>query len=164
MGLAALLGVVPGVLSGSGAAMAQGFSNASQPARVIVHNDRGGIVSRRVAEIEAIRARGQSVEIRGQICYSSCTMYLGLPQACVLPDTRFGFHGPSHFGQQLSQRDFDYWSRIIAAHYPAPLRQWYMEQGRNTRSGYYTISGAELIRLGVRRCQTGADQGRVAGS
>lgn len=146
--------------AGAGAARAQEALRVSQPARVVIRNDRGGIVSRRVAEIAQIRAQGQSVEIRGRVCYSSCTMYLGLPNTCVEPGTSFGFHGPTHFGQQLSTRDFDYWSRIIASHYPASLQRWYMDQGRNTRSSYYRISGAELIRMGLRECQqAGSAQG-----
>ncbi|MFU8881070.1 MAG: hypothetical protein ACNA7Q_01790 [Rhodobacterales bacterium] len=155
------MAVVPVMQPGAGTVQAQEVLRVSQPARVVIRNDRGGIVSRRVAEIAQIRAQGQSVEIRGRICYSSCTMYLGLPNTCVEPDTSFGFHGPTHFGQQLSTRDFDYWSRIIASHYPASLQGWYMEQGRNTQSTYYRISGAELIRLGLRQCQqAGSDQGR----
>lgn len=118
----------------------------------IVGNDRGGIVSNRAAEIRRLKSSGQRVEIRGQICLSSCTMYLGAGDVCVSPDTRFGFHGPSYYGRPLAPQYFDYWSDVIAAHYPDPVRDWFMSTGRYRQNGYYTILGAELIRLGVEAC------------
>ncbi|MFT6450640.1 MAG: hypothetical protein ACJA06_000120 [Halocynthiibacter sp.] len=119
---------------------------------IVVRDDRGGKVSSRAAEISQMKARGQRVEIRGRICLSSCTMYLALPGACVEATTSFGFHGPSNRGARLSENDFEYWSQVIAAHYPEPLRAWYMETGRTQISEYFQISGAELIRLGLRGC------------
>jgi hypothetical protein len=133
-------------------AVAQDSAAASSRQVMIIGNDQGGLVSSRAEEISRIIAQGTQVEIRGQVCYSSCTMYLGLPNTCVLPQTSFGFHGPSHYGRQLSARDFEYWSQIIAAHYPAPLRSWYLAEGRTRVTDYFRISGTELIRLGVRQC------------
>ncbi|WP_415183280.1 hypothetical protein [Phaeovulum sp.] len=121
---------------------------------LVVRNDRGGLVSARVAEVAALRASGRAVEIRGQVCLSSCTLYLALPKTCVDARTTFGFHGPTHYGQKLSARDFEYWSQVIAAHYPAPLAKWYLKKGRSKVGGYYRIKGAELIRLGLRDCAT----------
>lgn len=138
--------------------LAQSSAATSSSAIMIIGNDQGGLVSRRAAEISRILAQGTHVEIRGQVCYSACTMYLGMPDTCVLPQTSFGFHGPSHYGRQLSARDFEYWSQVIASHYPAPLRSWYLAEGRTRISDYFTITGTELIRLGVRQCsaQSGA--------
>lgn len=133
-------------------APAQDSAATSSMSVIVVGDDRGGLVSRRAEEISGILAQGRHVEIRGQVCYSSCTMYLGLPETCVLPQTSFGFHGPSNYGRRLSARDFEYWSQVIAAHYPAPLRSWYLSEGRTRVSDYFRISGTELIRLGVRQC------------
>ncbi|MGB0900534.1 hypothetical protein [Halocynthiibacter sp.] len=119
---------------------------------VIVHDDRGGLVQRRVQEISEIRLRGQDVQIGGGNCLSSCTMFLGLESACVFPETSFGFHGPSQSGDLLSDADFNYWSHMIAAHYPEPIRTWYLREGRQRTHGFYRISGAELIRLGLPSC------------
>lgn len=118
----------------------------------IIGNDRGGVVGTRAAEIQKLKSSGQRVEIRGRICLSSCTMYLGAGNVCVNPDTRFGFHGPSFYGRPLEPRYFEYWSDVIADHYPAPLRSWFMNTARYRQSGYYTVLGAELIRLGVESC------------
>jgi hypothetical protein len=135
-----------------GMGLAQDSAATSSRAVLVVGNDEGGLVSNRVEEINRILLQGTHVEIRGQVCYSACTMYLGMPDTCVLPQTSFGFHGPSHYGRRLSAHDFEYWSQVIASHYPAPLRSWYLTEGRTRISDYFRISGTELIRLGVRQC------------
>jgi len=125
-------------------------SNAMAP--LIVRNDRGGRVGRRAEEVRKLREANRAVELRGRICLSSCTMYLALAQTCVSPATTFGFHGPSHYGQPLSPRDFEYWSQMIAAHYPARLKAWYLRKGRHRNSGYFRIKGSTLIAMGIKRC------------
>ncbi len=154
-GLAVALSLVlslPIGISGARAAGTTGTTGARGSDVIVINNDRGGVVRKRVNEIKRLRAAHKRVEIRGRICYSSCTMYLGLPDTCVSPDTSFGFHGPSYYGTRLSNRDFEYWSNVIASHYPQPLRRWYLREGRNRISGFYKISGRELIRLGIKPC------------
>jgi hypothetical protein len=125
---------------------------AAQASVHIVGNDRGGIVGNRAAEIRRLKSAGKRVEIRGRICLSSCTMYLGAGDVCVNPNTQFGFHGPSYYGRPLAPQYFEYWSDVIADHYPAPVREWFMTKARYKQTGYYTLLGAELIRLGVKSC------------
>lgn len=119
---------------------------------LIVRNDRGGLVGARAEEIIRLRKSGRRVELRGRVCLSSCTMYLGVPNLCVSVGTTFGFHGPSYYGQPLSARDFEYWSQLIAAHYPDALKRWYLAKGRHRKSGYYQVKGSALIAMGVPRC------------
>jgi hypothetical protein len=119
---------------------------------IVIGNDMGGIVGSRADEIERINASGARVEIRGDVCISSCTMYLGVGDVCVSPDTDFGFHGPSFFGADLPEREFEYWSRVIANHYNAPLRDWFMREARYRNFRPYTLSGEELIRIGYTSC------------
>lgn len=121
------------------------------PRPITIRNDMGGDVGARANRIAAMRASGQSVQIRGPSCYSACTMYLSLPGSCISRDARFGFHRPSYYGSALTPERFEFWSRIIAAHYPAPLQNWYMAEGRYS-VGLRMIAGAELIRLGVQEC------------
>ena len=133
-------------------------AQAAQPAPpgakrvIVIRNDRGGYVGQRAEQIRQIRRSGQRVEIRGSVCLSSCTMYLGLANTCISPNTTFGFHGPSRHGRRLAPDEFEYWSALIARHYPATLRSWYMETGRTRITSYYRLSGRELIRMGVRAC------------
>jgi len=119
---------------------------------VVIRNDRGGRIGKRAAEIARMERQGTRVELRGAVCLSSCTMFLGMANACIEPRTRFGFHGPSYYGAKLPQKQFDYWSMVIAAHYPPALRGWYMREGRTRISGFHMIRGAELIRIGIRPC------------
>lgn len=121
---------------------------ASAP--IIVRNDLGGDVGARANKIRAMAAAGQSVEIRGA-CYSACTMYLALPGSCILRTTQFGFHRPSFFGVPLRPKDFEFWSQVIAAHYPPALKSWYLSEGRYSAS-LKMLSGAQLISLGVPEC------------
>jgi len=116
---------------------------------LVVENDPGGVVATRVARVAALGAR--EVRIVGW-CESACTMYLGAENVCVAREARLAFHGPSFFGMPLPPRDFEYWSRVIAAHYPAPISEWFMERARHRILGHFTLTGDEVIRLGVREC------------
>lgn len=119
---------------------------------LIVGNDYGGSVRDRLIELRDLRATGQRVEIRGRHCYSTCTMLLSLPNACISPRTRFGFHGPSRSGRHLSPEDFEFFSQLIARHYPQKLQDWYLQTGRNRIQGLYKLSGRTLIKLGAKAC------------
>lgn len=136
------------VLAGFNPARAGGSTDGAY----VVGNDRGGFLRDRLIELRNLRASGRRVEIRGRICYSTCTMLLGLPQTCISPDTTFGFHGPSKSGNRLSPERFEYFSRVISQYYPAPLRSWYMTTGRNRIKGMHRIRGSEIIRMGIRAC------------
>ena len=117
-----------------------------------VRNDRGGGLRERIYEIRALRQSGQAVRISGSVCYSTCTMFLGLPQTCVSPTTVFGFHGPSSNGRPLDPDVFDHASQLIVDHYPANLQQWYWDTARHETRALYRINGAEIVRLGVPAC------------
>lgn len=118
----------------------------------IIGNDRGGLVGERARIVDSFRAGGERIEIRGNLCYSACTMYLGAGDVCVSPDTTFGFHGPSRNGTPLAPASFDHWSRVMARYYNEPLRQWFMSEGRHTRTDVYRLSGRQIINLGYAQC------------
>lgn len=120
---------------------------------LIVKNDRGGILAERMKEVASLRERDARVEIRGRVCLSSCTMYLGVEDVCVEPGVTFGFHGPTSYGRPLSPERFENWSQIIASHYPIEqLRQWFLETARYRTNGYYRVSGQQLINMGIPSC------------
>lgn len=129
-------------------------TSATDSRAIIIQNDKGGAVTERAELIRDYRSAGTSVEIRGSFCLSSCTMYLGLPETCVTPQTVFGFHGPSsrHYGIALNPAAFEHWSQIMADHYPEPLRSWFLSKGRHRIVGFYEYLGSDLIRMGIRRC------------
>ncbi|MBY6140980.1 hypothetical protein KUV26_16190 [Leisingera daeponensis] len=128
---------------------------APAQAPLVVGNDSGGYLHQRLIELKQLRRSAVRVEIRGRICYSTCTLFLGLPGTCVAPGTVFGFHGPSRRGVRLKDKDFEYFSRLMARHYPEPLRAWFLHTGRNRISGVYKIKGSELIRMGIAACRGG---------
>ena len=119
---------------------------------MVVGNDYGGVLVQRLANLQALRLRGTTVEIRGDICASACTLYLGLENTCILPQTRFGFHGPSSHGKPLPRADYERLSQVVAAQYPSVLRDWYVTSGRLTLRRMQYISGRTLIDLGLRQC------------
>jgi hypothetical protein len=121
----------------------------------VVGNDRGGVIKDRLRELYNLRQSGQPVQIRGAICYSTCTMLLGLPNTCISPQTSFGFHGPSLNGRRLPPDRFEYLSRVIAHYYPQPLKDWYMKTGRKRLSRVYRVSGTNIIQMGIKSCETG---------
>lgn len=129
-----------------------GAAQAQQSDVYVVGNDRGGLLLDRIENIRQLRATGQQIQIQGNICYSTCTMYLGLPQTCISPETTFGFHGPSSYGRALDADTFRRASSLIARHYPAPLREWYMREGRHEIRMLYRFTGSEIIKMGVRQC------------
>lgn len=40
----------------------------------------------------------------------------------------------------------------MASHYNPQLHSWFMTKARHRISGYYSMSGRELIGMGYRRC------------
>lgn len=127
-------------------------AEAAGRAPYVVGNDRGGYLHDRLVELGNLQRNGTRVQIRGRVCYSTCTMFLGLSGTCVDPNTTFGFHGPSKSGRRLAPQQFDYFSQVMADYYPTQLRDWFMREGRHRISGVYKIKGAELIRMGVKSC------------
>nr|WP_254438057.1 hypothetical protein [Ruegeria arenilitoris] len=120
---------------------------------LVVGSDRGGYLHDRLAELENLKVHGIKVEIRGRVCYSTCTMFLGLPETCVDPNTTFGFHGPSRGGRKLAPEDFEYFSKVMADYYPEPLKSWFMNTARKRINGVHKVKGSELIRMGVPACR-----------
>lgn len=122
------------------------------PEPFVVRNDRGGLLRNRLLEIGQLRRQSRPVEIRGAICFSTCTMFLGLPNTCISPNTTFGFHGPSSYGRALDPALFNRASEVIASYYPEPLQRWYMDEGRHKIRSISRIKGANIIKMGIPAC------------
>ncbi|MGR3343179.1 MAG: hypothetical protein ACU0DI_08155 [Paracoccaceae bacterium] len=121
---------------------------------IVVLNDRGGSVIERARLIQQYKSAGTRLEIRGKFCLSACTMFLGLSSACVASNTVFGFHGPSSriYGIGLRPEVFEHWSRIMADHYPEPLKSWFLDIGRHRTVGFHIYNGSQLIGMGIKSC------------
>jgi hypothetical protein len=135
------------------AAIWVGLASPDPATALDIRNDLGGAVSQRIAKVEQLRAAGTRVRIIGT-CVSACTLYLGLPNTCVVPTARLGFHGPSTRlkGIPLPRQEFERVSRQMATYYPGQLRGWFMSEARMRTASYYTISGAQAIAMGAKAC------------
>lgn len=122
--------------------------------KVVIHNDRGGALQPRLDRLERFRRLGTEVEIRGT-CKSACTVYLALERVCVTRDAKVAFHGPQYAdGSEMSEDEFEYWTRLLASHYPRGIDSWFLRDARHVIGGgnFLTLRGSELIRFGVREC------------
>lgn len=115
-----------------------------------VTHDTGGSVAARLDQMRSM----SSVRIVGA-CYSSCTLLLGVPDACVTPSARLGFHGPStRSGLPLLRSEWDRVSRIMAEQYPPKIRLWFLASGRLLSAQHMRVfHGSELISMGVKECR-----------
>ena len=103
----------------------------------------------RIQRINQLCAEERPVEIRGGVCFFTCTLYLALPNTCVSPSTKFGFHEPSAYGRALAPATFNRASRIITSHYPAALSRWYMKTGRFKIRSVYRVKSRKIVEMGV---------------
>ncbi len=115
------------------------------PAPVIVVKDVGGLVRDYEAQTEFYRRTDR--EVRVHECHSACTLALSLPNVCVYPDSIFKFH--QAYDLRDHRTDLGVSEQLFDA-YPAPVRA---RLGTLTRK-FKILSGAELISLGVRNCNT----------
>lgn len=65
-----------------------------------ISNDSGGNVLETIQRRTALQRSGKLVRIRGY-CRSACTIYLTLPNACLGPKARVGFHAPRIPGTKI---------------------------------------------------------------
>ena len=158
------LGAVLALLLAAAPALAGPASEASAPLRIL--NDPGGEIGVRIRQVAHLRAQGRVVRIEGT-CHSACTLYLGLEGACVTPGARLGFHGPraapravraqatrggSGAALGLSRAEADYWTGVMAAHYPEPLRSWFLIRMAEDPAPLRVLRGSQLIAAGLPAC------------
>lgn len=113
--------------------------------------DVGWHIDFRKEEISKILSEGVQVEITGNMCYSACTLYLGLPHLCIDANTKFWFHGPINMttGKPLSHNNFEKVTHEVADYFPAPLKTLFLEDWRYKYDGYHVIKWNDLIRSWV---------------
>jgi len=114
-----------------------------EPAPVVIVRDTGGLVADYKRQTEIYRAQGR--EIRLHECRSACTLALSLPNVCVYPHSVLRFH--QAYNRDTREIDHRVSDELFAS-YPQAIRQ---RLGYLTRK-YKSLSGEELISLGVRNC------------
>ena len=88
--------------------------------QMFIDADGGGSVYGYIQKYDALQKAGTQVVVRGA-CYSSCTMALGYPRTCLMPDATLGFHpayvpylfGLAHYAVNPAA------TKVMRDHYPA---------------------------------------------
>lgn len=111
-----------------------------------IHRDGGGFIVEYAKEANRLARTGEPVIIDG-ICNSACTIYLGLPNTCVTPRSRLGFHS----GKGGPKRVIEYANKLIMEMYPPKVRAWVRSKGGLT-SKLIVLQGKELLER-VRVCK-----------
>lgn len=117
---------------------------------VIVMKDVGGDVRQYAAQTYAYIRSGR--EVRLHECRSACTLALAAPNVCVYPDGVLRFHKAYN---PITRATNDGVSDAMMIAYPPAVRE---RLGTLTRQ-YKSLTGSELIRLGVRDCTAPAEPG-----
>jgi len=131
----------------------ESFSPAAKSNHVVtIGSDPGGVITDRIDDIIALLESGSGVRIAGAYCYSSCTMYLKIPNSCISHGTVFGFHAPGNPHRPMSEHEFTQFSKLIGSYYNDDLRDWYMRVGRHKTSGLITMTGTEVAEFGYQIC------------
>ena len=115
---------------------------------VIVMKDVGGDVRQYAAQTYAYIRGGR--EVRLHECRSACTLALAVPDVCVYPDGVLRFHKAYN---PITKATNDGVSDAMMMAYPPAVRE---RLGVLTRK-YKSLTGSELIRLGVRDCTAPAE-------
>ncbi|SNR40609.1 hypothetical protein EYF88_06885 [Paracoccus sediminis] len=107
-----------------------------------VNNHRGGNVIQTVQLRERLARSGKTVRIRGY-CRSACTILTTMPNACLFPDSRIGFHAPRIPNTRIIPPLVD---EIMGAFYRGGIRdRWF--GGWNRSLDMTVLSAREYVRL-----------------
>ncbi|AUH33809.1 hypothetical protein [Paracoccus tegillarcae] len=105
-------------------------------------NDSGGNVLQAIARRNQLQSSGKLVRIRGY-CRSACTLYLTLPNACIGPQARVGFHAPRVKGTSFIPPIV---GDLMGQHYRGEIRRrWYAEWQYSLQM--HTMSAAQYKKL-----------------
>ncbi|ATQ66918.1 MULTISPECIES: hypothetical protein [Methylosinus] len=113
--------------------------------------DYGGTLAVYRDEARRLEASGEELAIRG-VCASACTIFLGLRKVCVEPGAMFWFHAARLPGGAAPD---PLATLEMLSLYPRRLRDWAIRAHALERLDFdeaASLTGAELIRMGARRC------------
>ena len=114
-------------------------------AEVRIEASPGGEASSFIEFFEQLRQSRERVVIDGP-CFSACTLVLIiLPRSriCVTQRAVFGFHAAKAIDQYGREYPAPEVTRVVAAAYPAPIRNWIKLHGGLTRAPIF-LGGREL--------------------
>ncbi|QBX35714.1 hypothetical protein E4191_14190 [Paracoccus liaowanqingii] len=114
----------------------------AQQSFIDITNNRGGNVLQMVQRRSELERSGKTVRIRGY-CRSACTILTTLPNACLGPRARIGFHAPRIPNTQIIP---PYVDQIMGNFYRNGIRdRWF--GGWNRSIEMQVITAREYVRL-----------------
>ncbi|CAM3426197.1 hypothetical protein PANO111632_18605 [Paracoccus nototheniae] len=117
-------------------------ASAQQGRFIDVTDNRGGNVLQMVQRRSELERSGKIVRIRGY-CRSACTILTTLPNACLGPHARIGFHAPRIPNTQIIP---PYVDQIMGNYYRAGIRdRWF--GGWNRSMEMQVITARDYVRL-----------------
>lgn len=129
-------------------ALTLGVVVASQASADYRPQDRGGRIDMYAERIAY--ARGVH-RIDGD-CYSACSMWLGYRRSCITRDARVWFHGAYEIGRDNIVKPDG--NAYMAAYYPPQVKRIVSDWlGTTHFSRAHTLTGAQLIAMGMRPCR-----------
>ena len=103
---------------------------------------KGGRTVEFAQDVEKYRRSGELFRIVGH-CQSACTMFLALPNVCIVPGARLLFHAGA---QPIATQ------RMMNS-YNGKLRAYLTARGAMDTPVFHAISGRDMIsKFGYRRC------------
>lgn len=119
------------------------FAQKPLPANTIdIWDDSGGNVLQMLERRKQLQASGKEVRIRGY-CRSACTMLITMPNACLGPKARIGFHAPRIPNTAIIPPMVD---QIMGDTYRGGIRdRWF--GGWNRSLDMTVITAADYVRL-----------------
>ena len=131
------------------------FAQGSLPASGAEQDD-GGSVIQRLAHIAALERAGTEFVVP-RMCYSACTLYIGLSTACFREDGWLGFHSSWYNGASTAETEdwvsrFNFLMASVYAVKSVRLANWFLEGPAKERK-LTMVRASELIERGeVRGC------------
>jgi hypothetical protein len=120
-------------------------SSMPASAEVRIEASPGGEASSFIEFFEQLRQSRERVVIDGP-CFSACTLVLIImprSRICVTQRAVFGFHAAKAIDQYGREYPAPEVTRVVAAAYPAPIRNWIKLHGGLTRAPIF-LGGREL--------------------
>jgi hypothetical protein len=108
---------------------------------VVIRYNEGGDMIDFINERSRMQGSGKTYRIDG-FCASACAMFLSLPNVCVTPRSKLGFHR----GDGL----WEVFRDAYIVHLPPAMRGWYVANAETTRTVF--ITGSQAIALGANAC------------
>jgi len=106
----------------------------------VIRNDGGGQLISAEADRAMLAVWSGPVRIEGK-CNSACLMFATLPNACVAPDARMGFHGSNVNVGPVGNRQ-------MARYMRGEVRQRYLAEWQHIPyDQIHIVSGSEFARM-----------------